>query len=49
MAELVVVIEVVARRDAEHPLTDQRRHRMLDQAAVPRVVKARRQAPRSLL
>ena len=36
VAQLVVVVEVlVAERDPEHPLADQRRHLMLDQLRTP--------------
>ena len=43
VAQLVVVVEIlVAKRDPEHPLADQRRHLVLDQLRAPHVVKARR-------
>ena len=43
MAQLVVIVEVlIAERDPEHPLADQRRDLVLDQFRAPLVVKARR-------
>ena len=42
VAQLVVVVQIlVAERDPEHPLADQRRHLVLDQVGAPLVVKAR--------
>ena len=44
VAKLVVIDEVlVAERDAEHPLGDERRHAVLDELGPPRVPKARRE------
>ena len=43
VAQFVVVVEIlVAKRDPEHPLPDQRHHLVLDQFRTPHVVKARR-------
>jgi hypothetical protein len=42
MAQLVVVVEIlIAKRNPEHPLADQRRDLVLDQVGAPLVVKAR--------
>jgi hypothetical protein len=44
-AQVVVVVEVlISQRDAEHPLADQRGHRVFDISAVTRVAKATGQA-----
>jgi hypothetical protein len=45
MAQVVVVVEVlIAKRDPEHPLADQRHDLVLDQLRAPHVVKARGQS-----
>ena len=42
VAQFVVIVEIlIAERDPEHPLADQRHHLMLDQLRAPLVVKAR--------
>src|SRR5207249_12153869 len=47
VAKLVVVVEIlVAERDREHPLTDQRRHLVLDIFGAALVVKASRKSDR---
>jgi hypothetical protein len=45
VARLVVVVEIlIAKRNPEHPLADQRHHLVLDQFRAPHVVKARGQS-----
>ncbi len=45
VAQLVVVVEIlIAKRNPEHPLADQRHHLVLDQFRAPHVVKARGQS-----
>ncbi len=45
VAQVVVVVEVlIPQRDAEHPLADQRGHRVFDISAIARVAKATGQA-----
>ena len=45
VAQLVVVVEIlIAKRNPEHPLADQRNHLVLDQFRAPHVVKARGQS-----
>ena len=45
MAQLVVVVEIlIAKRNPEHPLADQRHYLVLDQLRAPHVVKARGQS-----
>jgi hypothetical protein len=46
VAQFVVVVEIlVAERDSEYPLADQRRHLVLDQFRPPGIGKARRKPP----